>query len=181
MQRLLIPILLCAFVLLSFGSVVLAQTPLVLEKVELLKTTRDEFESTYGRPTGGAGVLGFRYLIKGGKVVAFFSSGPCTERWPYRVKENVVLSYAITFDHPPALIDVAPDLSMFRKDTSSDVIGVYQYLNDEEGIGIEVYQPFQGNAEVFRISRVPTEKQKKKMMCTQSVVGVSGTGEWDEG
>lgn len=104
-----------------------------------LKSTRAEVERLLG-PTTGA-YFG-EYELKEGSLFIEYSSGPCRpeRKGGWNVPRDVVIMVSFTPKHKTRIARLKLDPKKFRKIVDDHVfgVGVFYYVNDEEGITYQV-------------------------------------------
>jgi hypothetical protein len=111
-----------------------------VSKIRLFETTRHDvekfFPSKIVSSTKGAAGLSVEYDIGIGELDVVYSLGKCSEenKYDYPVREGIVTGVNVTLKKPTPLKKFGFDLEKFEVMESSDVVGLFTYANEQDGI-----------------------------------------------
>ena len=104
-----------------------------LHRIVPLKSTRADVERLLGPAKRSYGIS---YQLKEGGLFIQYSSGPCRpgQEGGWNVPEDVVISFSFSPKRKKGLSSFRLDPKKLRKVIDQHVLGVYYYINDEDGI-----------------------------------------------
>ncbi len=144
----------------------IAQKRLIPEKylkITPAVSTREDVEKLFGK--GDPNSDRITYQIPDITIIVQYSFGDCSKRARiWAISEGIVEYVYYSFrENEPRLKDILLEKSKFKKREVGDVIGQFEYYNDESGISV-IY--LKGEKRVADIIIEPTLKQKKRFACS---------------
>lgn len=105
-----------------------------------LRATRRDVEGLLGAPTIPGSSL---YETDDANIFVDYSDGPCEKGWPYgwNVNQDTVVSINVRPKSTVVLADLKLDEKKYRKIPDGHFNDTFHYVNDDNGISIEVDEP----------------------------------------
>ena len=138
-----------------------------------LISTKENVEKILGKPERVDDNGYYFYEIDGYYVQVNYSTEPCRpnqyNRGKFNVAKNTVLDTWINVKKELLLTELDFDRKQYYKDTSGDLLNVYDYRNGQGGINITVgIQDEKKTEYVGRITFRPSEKLQLQFACPKN-------------
>lgn len=135
-----------------------------------LISTKQNVEKIFGKPENVDDNGYHNYSLDGYFVQVNYSTDPCRPnqygRGKFNVEQDTVLDVRIHVKKELLLTELDYDRKPYYKDTSGDLLNVYDYRSRETGINITVgIRDGKGTEYVGRITYRPSEKLRSQFAC----------------